>query len=577
VLVKLINRYVRPYWGLLLGVLCAQLIAVSATLWLPSLNAQIIDNGVTKGDIGYIWRRGALMLGVSAVQMVAQITSAYFGARTALSFSRDLRGDLFKKVLSFSTREVNQFGAPSLITRNSNDVQQVQMLVLMTCLMMVSAPLTMVGGVFMALREDIPLSWIILVAVIAMGGFIGVILSLMSPAFRKQQKLTDTINQILREQITGVRVIRAFTREDDEQDRFDKPNEELMRLQFYVGTLFSILFPIIQLVLGCSNVAVIWFGGHRIDSGAMQIGQLTAFLTYLMQILVSVMMATMMMMLVPRAAACAQRIMEVLNTSSSVGFPVNPITELPGRGVVRFEDVEFAYPGADEPVLCNLNFELRPGQTTAIVGSTGAGKTTLINLIPRLYDPTGGRVLVDGVDVREIDPDVLWSKVSLVPQKAYLFSGTIASNLRYGDPSATDEQLWQALRVAQSDDFIAEKDGQLEAEVAQGGTNFSGGQRQRLSIARALVKQPEIYVFDDAFSALDVTTDAKLRAALSKTTQDATVLIVAQRISTIRHADQIIVLDNGQIEAIGTHAELLANSATYREIVESQQSIEEAA
>lgn len=576
-LIKLINRYVRPYWGLLFGVLCAQLIAVSASLWLPSLNAQIIDNGVTKGDIDYIWRHGLIMLGVSAVQMAAQITSAYFGAKTALSFSRDLRGDLFKKVLNFSTREVNQFGAPSLITRNSNDVQQVQMLVLMTCLMMVSAPLTMIGGVFMALREDLPLSWIILVAVIVMGGFISIILALMSPAFRKQQKLTDTINRILREQITGVRVIRAFTREPDEQARFDEPNDDLMRLMFYVGTLFAILFPVIQLVLGCSNVAVIWFGGHRIDSGAMQVGQLTAFLTYLMQILVSVMMATMMMMMVPRAAVCAQRIMEVLNTSSSVSYPINPQTELPGRGVVKFEDVEFAYPGAEEPVLCGLNFELRPGQTTAIVGSTGAGKTTLINLIPRLYDPTGGRVLVDGVDVREIDPDVLWGKVSLVPQKAYLFSGTIASNLRYGDPSASEEQLWEALRVAQAADFVAEKDDQLAAEVAQGGTNFSGGQRQRLSIARALVKQPEIYVFDDAFSALDVTTDAKLRAALSKMTKDATVLIVAQRISTIRNADQIVVLDEGRIEAIGTHDELLASSDTYREIVESQQSIEEAA
>lgn len=576
-LVKLINAYIKPYRGLLSLVLLFQLIAVTASLLLPTLNAQIIDNGVAKGDTGYIWRHGLLMLAVAAAQGSSQIIGVYFGAKAAMQFGRDVRAAIFDRVLTFSSREVNQFGAPSLITRNNNDVQQVQMLVLMTCIFMIAAPITMVGGVFMALREDVPLSGIILVAVVVLGLVVGTLVLQMAPTFRKNQERIDTVNRIVREQITGIRVIRAFTREPHERQRFALANEQLMRLAFRIGTLFVTLFPAVMLVMNLSSAAVMWFGGHRIDSGDMLVGQLTAFITYLMQILMSVMMATMMVMMAPRAAVCAKRIMEVLRTPSSVIDPDQPVTTLSEHGSVRFEDVEFTYPGADEPVLSGITFAMAPGQTTAIIGSTGAGKTTLINLIPRLYDATAGRVLVDGVDVRDMDPDLLWSRIALVPQKPYLFSGTIASNLRYGRPDATTEQMWEALRIAQAADFVTKMDDQLETTIAQGGTNVSGGQRQRLSIARALVKQPEIYVFDDAFSALDVATDARLRAALAKATGQAALLIVAQRVSTIRHADQIVVLDKGRIDGIGTHDDLLKTCQTYREIVESQHSIEEAA
>lgn len=576
-LVRLINRNIKPYLGLLVGVLLAQLVATAASLLLPSLNARIIDNGVAKGDTDYIVRFGAIMLGVSVVQAISQIIAVYFGAKAAMSFGRDVRAAVFNRTLSFSTREVNQFGAPSLITRTTNDVQQVQMLVLMTCIMMVTAPITMAGGVFMALREDRMLSWLILVAVVLLGGVIGVLVWRMTPLFQANQRKIDTINRVVREQITGIRVIRAFVREPLERERFDAANGDLMRLAFAIGSLFAVLFPFVMLVMNLGSVGVMWFGGMRIDAEQMQVGQLTAFLTYLMQILMSVMMSTMMVMMAPRAAVCAKRIMEVLTTRSSVVPPTDPVTELPEAGTVRFEDVEFAYPGADEPVLTGLNFELRPGQTTAVVGSTGSGKSTLVNLIPRLFDTTGGRILVDGVDVREIDPDLLWSRIGLVPQRPYLFSGTVASNLRYGDPEASDEQLWEALRVAQASDFVGEMTDQLDARIAQGGSNVSGGQRQRLSIARALVKRPEIYVFDDAFSALDVATDARLRAALAPQTKDAAVLIVAQRVSTIKQADQIIVLEDGRIVGIGKHAELMEGCQTYREIVESQLSIEEQA
>lgn len=576
-LVRLINRNIKPYLGLLVGVLLAQLVATAASLLLPSLNARIIDNGVAKGDTDYIVRFGAIMLGVSVVQAISQIIAVYFGAKAAMSFGRDVRAAVFNRTLSFSTREVNQFGAPSLITRTTNDVQQVQMLVLMTCIMMVTAPITMAGGVFMALREDRMLSWLILVAVVLLGGVIGVLVWRMTPLFQANQRKIDTINRVVREQITGIRVIRAFVREPLERERFDAANGDLMRLAFAIGSLFAVLFPFVMLVMNLGSVGVMWFGGMRIDAEQMQVGQLTAFLTYLMQILMSVMMSTMMVMMAPRAAVCAKRIMEVLTTRSSVVPPTDPVTELPEAGTVRFEDVEFAYPGADEPVLTGLNFELRPGQTTAVVGSTGSGKSTLVNLIPRLFDTTGGRILVDGVDVREIDPDLLWSRIGLVPQRPYLFSGTVASNLRYGDPEASDEQLWEALRVAQASDFVSEMTDQLDARITQGGSNVSGGQRQRLSIARALVKRPEIYVFDDAFSALDVATDARLRAALAPQTKDAAVLIVAQRVSTIKQADQIIVLEDGRIVGIGKHAELMEGCQTYREIVESQLSIEEQA
>lgn len=576
-LTRLVNTYIRPYWLTLVGVVVFQLVATVASLSLPSLNARIIDNGVAKGDTDYIIRNGAVMLAVSLTQALSQMIAVYFGAKAAMAFGRDVRAAVFDRTLSFSTRELNQFGAPSLITRSTNDVQQVQMLVLMTCIMMISAPITMVGGVFMALREDLVLSWLILVAVVLLGSVIGILVWRMTPLFQANQVKIDTINQVVREQITGIRVIRAFTREPLERQRFDKANANIMRLAFAIGTLFAVLFPFVMFVMNMGSVGVMWFGGMRVDAGEMQVGQLTAFLQYLMQILMSVMMATMMVMMAPRAAVCAKRIMEVLGTSSTVVPPTDPVTVLPEQGTVRFEDVEFAYPGADDPVLSGITFEMRPGQTTAVVGSTGSGKSTLVNLIPRLFDATGGRVLVDGVDVRDIDPDVLWSRIGLVPQRAYLFSGTVRSNMAYGDPDASEDEIWQALDIAQASDFVSEMDGQLDAAIAQGGSNVSGGQRQRLSIARALVKQPEIYVFDDAFSALDVATDARLRAALASRTENAAVLIVAQRASTIRQADQIVVLEQGRIVGLGGHDELLASCETYREIVESQLSVEEAA
>lgn len=576
-LTKLINRYIKPYRWALVAVVLLQLIATTASLLLPTLNAQIIDNGVAKGDTNYIVSQGAVMLGLSIVQATSQIIAVYFGARTAMAFGRDVRAAIFTRTLEFSTRELNQFGAPSLITRTTNDVQQVQMLVLMTAIMMISAPITMAGGVFMALRQDLMLSWVILVAVILLGAVIGWLVWQLTPLFQANQVKIDTINQVVREQISGIRVIRAFTREPLERERFDDANSTIMRLGFTIGTLFGILFPFMWFVVHMGSIAVLWFGSMRIEGGHMQVGQLTAFLTYLTQILMSVLMSTMLAMMAPRAAVCAKRIMEVLNTSSSVVPPTDPVTELPETGTVRFEDVEFAYPGAEEPVLSGINFELRPGQTTAVVGSTGSGKSTLVNLIPRLFDVTGGRVLVNGVDVREIDEDLLWSRIGLVPQKPYLFSGTVRSNMHYGDPDATDDQIWQALTTAQASDFVTEMDGQLDASIAQAGTNVSGGQRQRLSIARALVRQPEIYVFDDAFSALDVATDARLRTALASRTKNSAVLIVAQRVSTIRHADQIVVLEHGRIVGLGSHDALMAGCQTYREIVESQLSIEEAA
>lgn len=576
-MIRLLARFLRPYVPLLVAVVVLQLLQSTAALFLPSLNASIIDDGVATGDTGHIWSLGGVMLAVSLLQIVGQVGATWFGARAAMAFGRDLRQAIFDNALSFSSREVNQFGAPSLITRNTNDVQQLQMLVLMTATLIVSAPLMMVGGVFMALREDVGLSWLILVAVIVLGTIIGILIVQMTPLFKSMQVRIDTLNRVLREQISGLRVIRAFVREPTEAARFDRANHELADTATRVGRRMMTMFPAVFFVMNLSSIAVIWFGAFRIAEGQLQVGQLTAYLAYLSQILMSVMMSTIMIMIAPRAAVSAERIGAVLDTSSSVVPPARPVTTVTRHGELAFDDVSFAYPGADHPVLDGVSFTVRPGATTAIIGSTGAGKTTLVNLIPRLFDATSGAVMVDGVDVRELDPDLLWGRIGLVPQRPYLFSGTVASNLRLGKPDATDEELWHALEVAQARDFVERMPDGLESPISQGGTNVSGGQRQRLAIARALVRRPEIYVFDDSFSALDVATDAALRAALVDETADAAVVVVAQRVSTIRNAEQIIVLEDGRIVGIGTHDHLLATCPTYAEIVESQFQAEEVA
>jgi ATP-binding cassette subfamily B multidrug efflux pump len=576
-LIRLLRTHLARYRRPVIGLLILSLAGTMAALLLPSLNAAIIDEGVAKGDTDYIWRTGGIMLVVTVVQVGCSIWATYLGARTAMSFGRDVRGALFERVLSFSARELNHFGAPSLITRNTNDVQQVQMLVLMSCTMFVAAPITMIGGIIMALRTDVGLSWLVAVAMPVLAFAIFLVIRKMGPLFRLMQTRIDGVNRVLREQITGIRVVRAFVREPYETARFARANTELTDTAISAGRYMASLFPIVTFVLNASSVAVLWFGAQRIDAGDMQIGALTAFLTYLIQILMSVMMATFLLMIAPRAAVCAERIQEVLHTESSVLPPSRPVTELRATGFVAFTDTEFTYPGAEAPVLRKITFTAEAGQTTAIIGSTGAGKSTLISLIPRLFDATAGSVTVDGVEVRDFDPELLWSRIGFVPQKAFLFTGTVASNLRYGKPDATDEELWHALRVAQAEDFVREMPGQLEAPISQGGTNLSGGQRQRLSIARALVKRPEIYVFDDSFSALDVATDARLRAALERETANAAVIIVGQRVATIAEADKIVVLEHGEIVGIGTHEELLANCPTYAEIVDSQLSAEEAA
>ncbi|CAL9407638.1 putative ABC transporter ATP-binding protein [Streptomyces sp. enrichment culture] len=554
-----------------------QLVQTSATLYLPTLNADIIDKGVVTGDTGYILRYGALMIAVSVVQVVGNIGAVHYGARTAAALGRDIRAAVFDRVQSFSARELGHFGTPSLITRTTNDVQQVQMLVLMAFTLMVSAPIMCVGGVVLALGLDVPLSAVLLAVVPVLGVAVSLIVLRMKPLFRTMQERLDTVNRVLREQITGNRVIRAFVRDAYERERFKGANTELTDVSMSAGRLMALMFPVVMTVVNFSSVAVVWFGAHRIADGAMQIGALTAFLAYLMQIVMAVMMATFMFMMVPRAEVCAERVEEVLRTETSVLPPAAPVRELPRGGRLEIRGADFRYPGAEEPVLHGIDLVAGPGEVTAVIGSTGSGKSTLLGLVPRLFDATGGQVLVNGVDVRELDQALIARTVGLVPQRPYLFSGTVATNLRYGRPDATDEELWAALETAQAADFVRKLEGGLDAPVAQGGTNVSGGQRQRLAIARTLVQRPEIYLFDDSFSALDYSTDARLREALARETADATVVIVAQRVSTIRDADRIVVLDEGRIVGAGRHRELMADNETYREIVLSQLTEAEAA
>jgi ATP-binding cassette subfamily B protein len=577
VLIRLLRTCLRPYKKPIALLVALQFLQTCASLYLPTLNADIIDSGVVEGDSGYILGRGALMTGISLAQVVCSIGAVHYGARTAAALGRDLRAAVFDRVQSFSAREVGAFGAPSLITRTTNDVQQIQMLALMTFTLMVSAPIMCVGGIVMALGLDVPLSGVLVGVVPVLAVCVTLIVRRLRPLFRSMQERLDTVNRVLREQITGNRVIRAFVRDEYEQQRFRKANSGLTDVSLGTGNLLALMFPVVMTVVNLSSIAVVWFGAHRIDSGGMQIGDLTAFLAYLMQIVMSVMMATFMFMMVPRAEVCAERIQEVLETESSVVPPLAPVTGLRRHGHLELRGAGFRYPGAEEPVLRNVGLVARPGETTAVIGSTGSGKSTLLGLVPRLFDATEGEVLVDGVDVRTVDPKVLAKVVSLVPQRPYLFAGTVASNLRYGNPDATDEELWHALEVAQAREFVEGLEGGLDAPVAQGGTNVSGGQRQRLSIARTLVQRPEIYLFDDSFSALDYATDAALRAALARETAEATVVIVAQRVATIRDADRIIVLDEGRVAGVGRHHELMADNDTYREIVLSQLTEAEAA
>jgi ATP-binding cassette subfamily B multidrug efflux pump len=576
-LIQILRTFLAPYRSQLGVVIALSTVGTLASLYLPSLNASIIDEGVARGNTDFIWRTGGIMLAVSLLQGACAATSVFFGAKAAMGFGRDLRGAIFGKVLAYSARELNALGAPSLITRNTNDVLQVQMLVMMSCTMLVTAPITMIGGVFMAIREDAGLSWLLLAAVPALAVAIGLLVVRMRPLFGVMQLRIDAVNRVLREQITGIRVVRAFVREPDEQARFATANAQLSDTARALGVLMASLQPIIMFMMNGFSVAVLWFGAERIASGHMQVGALTAFLSYLIQILMSVMMATFLLMMAPRAVVCAERIQEVLGTEPSVVPPEHGVKETYSRSRVELRGAEFTYPGADVPVLHDINFTAAAGQTTAIIGSTGAGKTTLLSLIPRLIDVTGGAVMIGGVDVRDLDPDTLGSKIGLVPQKAFLFSGTVASNLRYGKPDATDDELWHALRVAQAETFVRAMPEGLDAPIAQGGSNVSGGQRQRLAIARALIRRPEIYLFDDSFSALDVATDARLRAALKAETEGAVVIIVSQRVATIRDAARILVIEDGAVVGDGSHGELLRTCPTYAEIVDSQLSAEEAA
>jgi ATP-binding cassette subfamily B protein len=572
---SLLTTVLAKYKGLLWVVVVFQAIQAVAGLYLPTLNSDIINNGIVKQDLGYIWRIGGLMLVVTILQVGFSVIAVYFGSKVAMGFGRDVRKSLFHQVNDFSAREVAQFGAPSLITRITNDVQQVQMLVLMTCTLLLSAPFTSIGGVILAMQQDLGLSRILMFSIPILAVLLGLIIGSMVPSFRKMQERIDRINEILREQLTGIRIVRAFVREPEEKKRFSDANAAVTEVALRGGRLQALMFPTATLIINISSVAVVWFGSDRINDGLMQPGAMIAFLTYLTQILMSVMMATWMAALIPRASVSAERIQEVLNTPTSVVVAENAITELQQTAVLQFDSVGFHYPGAELPVLDNVSFTVRAGQTLAVIGSTGSGKTTLVSLIPRLFDATSGSVLLDGVDVRDLAPEALWSRVGIVPQKPYLFSGTVASNLGYGKENATEEEMWAALRTAQAEDFVRAMPGGLDAVIAQGGSNVSGGQRQRLAIARALIRHPEIYLFDDSFSALDLATDARLREALAPSVRDAVVVIVAQRVSTIRDADQILVLENGVCVGLGTHDELLATCPTFQEIVESQAAVNE--
>jgi len=576
-LLRLLRRYLAPYKRGIAIVILLQLVGTIASLYLPSLNGDIIDRGVARGDTGYILVMGAVMLGVALVQIACSLAAVYVGAKIAMGYGRDLRGAIFHHVGRLSAREVGTWGAPSLITRSTNDVQQVQMLVLMGVTMLVMAPIMCIGGIVMALREDVSLSRLLLVCIPVLAGSIGVIVGRMIPQFRAMQPRIDTVNRVLREQIMGMRVVRAFVREPVEATRFDGANGELTTTALRVGRLQAIMWPTVMLVFNASSVAVLWFGAQRVAGGSLEIGALIAYLSYLMQILVAVMMTTFISVMVPRASVCAERILEVLDTEPAIAAPVNAVLPAERTGLVELRDVEYRYPGAAAPVLADISFTARPGELTAIIGATGAGKTTLLELLPRLSDPTAGAVLIDGVDVRERDPEELWARIGVVPQRAYLFSGTVASNLRFGNPDATDDELWAALEIAQAKEFVAGMPQGLESPISQGGTNVSGGQRQRLAIARALLRSPGVFLFDDAFSALDLATEAKLRSALRARTADAAVILVAQRVASIVDADQILVLEGGRIVGRGTHAELLASNATYAEIVTSQTEAKEAA
>ena len=574
---RLLSTVLAKYKGLLWVVVAFQAIQAVAGLYLPTLNSDIINKGIVKEDLGYIWRIGGLMLVVTILQVGFSVIAVYFGSKVAMGFGRDVRRSLFHQVNDFSAREVAQFGAPSLITRITNDVQQVQMLVLMTCTLLLSAPFTSIGGVILAMQQDLGLSRILMFSIPILAVLLGLIIGSMVPSFRKMQERIDRINEILREQLTGIRIVRAFVREPEEKKRFSDANAAVTEVALRGGRLQALMFPTATLIINISSVAVVWFGSDRINAGLMQPGAMIAFLTYLTQILMSVMMATWMAALIPRASVSAERIQEVLDTPTSVVVSENAITELQQTAVLQFDSVGFHYPGAELPVLDNVSFTVRAGQTLAVIGSTGSGKTTLVSLIPRLFDATSGAVLLDGVDVRDLAPEALWSRVGIVPQKPYLFSGTVASNLVYGKENATEDEMWTALRTAQAEDFVRAMPGGLDAVIAQGGTNVSGGQRQRLAIARALIRHPEIYLFDDSFSALDLATDARLREALAPSVRDAVVVIVAQRVSTIRDADQILVLEDGVCVGLGTHDELLATCPTFQEIVESQAAVNEGA
>jgi len=571
---KILFRYLRPYRRQLAAVLVFQFAAALASLYLPTLNGSIIDEGVAQGDTGFIWTTGLLMLAISLGQITASIIATYFAARAAMQAGRDIRNDVFERVSAFSEREVSQFGAGSLITRNTNDVTQVQMLAMMGATMLVSAPLLAIGGVIMAVRQDIGLSWIIAVVVPVLLLIVGAIISRMVPLFRMFQKRLDAVNRVMREQLTGIRVVRAFVREPIEEQRFENANTDIMDVGRRVGSLFVLLFPLAMLVLNVTVVGVIWFGGIRVDAGDIEIGTLFAFMQYIGLILGGVLMASFMTIMIPRAAVSAERVAAVLASETTLVRPTSPVTEFSAPGTVEFREAGFSYPGAEKGVLGGISFSAARGETVAVVGSTGAGKTTLVSLIPRLFDVTSGSVLVGGVDVRQVELDLLWTTIGLVPQRPFLFTGTVASNLRFGREDATDDELWHALEIAQGRDFVEEMDGKLDARIAQGGTNVSGGQRQRLAIARAIVHAPDILVFDDSFSALDLTTDARLRQALWRELPDVTKIVVAQRVSTITDADRIIVLDDGAMVGVGTHEELLATSETYREIVESQLGME---